>query len=187
MTGLIPGAAPVASDVSALGQLLTLLADPKASQARLDALKQAAEAAQAVVDQAASKSSDIDAAQKVLDVREANLNTREQGIKTAEDNAAKKFADLSALEDTLHSKEDDLTARTARFESRQTQAAADLDTRGQALSEMVSQHEAAMSLREQTVTEREAGAKAMAAEAQAMKDDYTARIAKLNAAIAPSA
>lgn len=166
-----------------LSNLLKIVSDPEASKKAIADLQAAETAASEASAKAAADTktlSDLDASLKqtsahLEDVsathaeREKTLDAREAAIKEQENQVATLVSECDARE----------TRMNQRFEQR----AAELDGRENDLNTQHAKVLAEVAQREQTVAEREAGAKAMADDAHAMKQDYEARLAKiLNAA-----
>lgn len=180
---MLVGAASPAADQ--LSKLLDVLADPARTKQAIADLRVAEEAATAAQSKAAAD------AKRNADL-ETELKSTADKLQAGLDNLVTRASDLDTREGALKGREDGiahaksaLDADTARLNQRHEQRMSELDAREKAMNDAQVAHEADMATREQTVKEREAGAKATMDQALAMKADYEQRTAKLNAAIAP--
>lgn len=161
MLGLAPNI-PAGSEVGVFA-LLTLLADPVASKARLDEMLAAAADAEAKTAALADLAKGVDMRQSLMVDREAAVVLREDAVAILERTVNETQIGLSANAKAATEAQDDRQRAQAAREALQNQVQEDQDERAEELA-----------AREMDVTERET-------KADALKVKYEAALAQLQA------
>ena len=166
MISLLSNSTP--ADTSAVFALLSVIADPKAAQARLDALTAEKQAALDAVAAAEQKNREVEALRKEVEAGRAELDA---GQAAAKDAAEKSAAQQEA-------KDARLTKREAALSSAQAAHAQNVENL-KALTTALDERTAMVETRENDIAALEAVVAKAASEAEALKAEYEQKLAAL--------